>query len=203
MQATALVHEAQFAGAGRFSARSESPAAAMRIDQLIAELALASLHTSAAGLGDPTSWTDAMQARPKRYRRVGFGTSRACRIARSGRSRTVFDRRAMRLSPHFDLSETDNALEIRMDAPGLKPADIDIQVSGNVLTLSGERKEEQEERGRTFHRVERRSGSFSRSVMLPCTVQEDKIEAKYADGVLAVVLPKTEAARSRKIKVQS
>ena len=106
----------------------------------------------------------------------------------------------MRLSPHFDLSETDNALEIRMDAPGLKPADIDIQVSGNVLTISGERKEE---KGRMFHRVERRSGSFSRSVMLPCAVQEDQIEAKYADGVLAVVLPKTEAAKSRKVKVQS
>jgi len=109
----------------------------------------------------------------------------------------------MRLSPHFDLSETDNALEIRMDAPGIKPADIDIQVSGNALTICGERKEEKEEKGRTFHRVERRSGSFSRSIMLPCSVQEDKIEAKYADGILAIVLPKTEAARSRKIKVQS
>ena len=108
----------------------------------------------------------------------------------------------MQFSPHFDLSETDNALAIRMDVPGIKPADIDIQVSGNMLTISGERKEEKEEKGRTFHRVERRSGSFSRSVMLPCAVQEDKIEAKYADGVLVVSLPKTEEAKTRKIKVQ-
>ena len=109
----------------------------------------------------------------------------------------------LRFSPHLDLSETDNALEVRMDVPGIKPADIDIQVSGNMLTISGERKEEKEEKGRTFHRLERRSGCFSRSVLLPCAVQEDKIEARYAEGVLTIALHKTEQARTKKIKVQA
>jgi len=108
-----------------------------------------------------------------------------------------------RISPRFDLAETGEAMEARMDVPGMKPEDIDIQVSGNMLTISGERKEEKEEKGEKRHRVERRWGSFSRCVMLPCAVQEDKIDAKYADGVLTITLPKTEEAKSRKIKVKT
>jgi HSP20 family protein len=108
-----------------------------------------------------------------------------------------------RISPNLDLSETDEALDVRMDVPGLKPADIDIKVSGNLLTISGERAEKREEKGRTFHRVERRTGSFSRSVTLPCTVREDQIEATYKDGVLNIRLPKTDEAVTRKITVKS
>jgi len=105
--------------------------------------------------------------------------------------------------PSLDLSETDQAVDVRMDVPGMKPDDIDIQVNGNLLTVSGENKEEKEEKGRSFHRIERRCGSFSRSVTLPCAVKEDKIDAKYLDGVLTISMPKSEEAKSRKIKVKS
>lgn len=74
-----------------------------------------------------------------------------------------------------------------MDLPGIKSKDIDIQLNDNYLTISGQRaeeKEEKEERGRTYHRAERHSGSFSRSVTLPCEVGEDKVTAEFKDGVL-------------------
>lgn len=111
--------------------------------------------------------------------------------------------RAGQLAPSIDLSETDQALEARMDIPGMKPEQFDIQVNGNLLTVSGERKEEKEEKGRTYLRTERRVGAFSRTITLPCTVKEDKIDAQYKDGVLAISMPKTEEAKSRKIKVKS
>jgi len=107
------------------------------------------------------------------------------------------------IAPNIDVSETDHAVEVRMDLPGIKPEEIDIQLSNNLLTVSGERKEEKEEKGKTFHRVERRMGSFSRSVLLPCCVQETKVDAKYQNGVLSISLPKTEEAKSHKIKVKS
>jgi HSP20 family protein len=108
-----------------------------------------------------------------------------------------------RMLPSLDLSETPNTIELRMDVPGIKAEEIDIQLANGVLTISGERKEEKEEKGKTFHHVERHYGSFSRSVTLPSTVAEDKVDAQYHDGVLTVALQKTEEAKSRKIKVKS
>jgi HSP20 family protein len=104
--------------------------------------------------------------------------------------------------PELDMSETETAIEVRMDVPGVTAKDIDIQINGNVLTVSGERKEEKEEKGKTFHRIERRSGSFSRSVTLPCTVLESQVAAEYHDGVLTVKLPKSEESKAHKIKVK-
>jgi HSP20 family protein len=108
----------------------------------------------------------------------------------------------MRLSPLADVSETDACVEVSMDLPGVNPDEIDIRLAGNVLTVRGERKEEKEEKGREFHRVERRRGSFSRSITLPCAVVEDEVAAEYKDGVLTMSLPKCEEAKSRKIKVK-
>lgn len=105
-------------------------------------------------------------------------------------------------APSVDLSETDNSVEVKIDLPGIKASEIDIQVNGNLLTISGERKEEKEEKGKTFHRVERRFGSFSRSVTLPCAVQEAEAAAECRDGVLTVTLPKAEEAKTHKIKVK-
>ncbi len=110
---------------------------------------------------------------------------------------------AGRMMPAVDLSETANALEARVDLPGVKPKEIDIQVSGNLLTISGEKKEEKEEKGKTFHRVERHSGSFSRTMTLPCAVNEDEVAAEYRDGVLTITLPKCEQAKSRKITIKT
>ena len=78
------------------------------------------------------------------------------------------------ITPSVDLSETNEALQVKIDVPGLKPEDIDIEVAHNSMRVSGERKEEKEEKGKSFHRVERRSGKFSRTISLPCAVQENK-----------------------------
>lgn len=102
----------------------------------------------------------------------------------------------------LDLSETNNHIEVRMDVPGIKPEEIDVEVSGNLLRITGERKEEQEEKGKTFHRIERRSGSFSRSVTLPCEVEENQVEASCNNGVLTITLPKCESMKAHKINVK-
>jgi HSP20 family protein len=104
--------------------------------------------------------------------------------------------------PAMDLSETADAVQVRMDVPGFTPAEINVQLSSNVLTVSGEHVEEEKTEGKTYHRLERRSGSFSRSVALPAPVDEDKIDAQYRDGVLTVSMPKTQEARSRRIQVK-
>jgi HSP20 family protein len=106
------------------------------------------------------------------------------------------------MAPLLDLSETETAVEVRMDLPGVTAKDIDIQISGNVLTVRGQRQEEKEEKGRAFHRVERSYGSFSRSVTLPCPVAESEVAAEYRDGVLTITLPKTEESKPHKIKVK-
>jgi HSP20 family protein len=105
-------------------------------------------------------------------------------------------------NPSADLAETENAFEIRVDAPGMEAKDFDIEVNGNIATIRGERKEEREEKGKTFHRVERRCGAFSRSLTLPCNVNEDEVAAEYANGVLTVTLPKREDATPKKVSVK-
>lgn len=105
--------------------------------------------------------------------------------------------------PSVDMSETDTAIEIRMDAPGIKPEDIDVQIEGNLLTISGRREEEKEEKGRTWHRVERSMGNFSRTVTLPCSVREENVDAQYCNGVLTIKMPKPEEAKRRKIEIKA
>ncbi|QDU74627.1 Spore protein SP21 [Bremerella volcania] len=107
------------------------------------------------------------------------------------------------LAPPLDVSETDKAISLRIDLPGVSPKEIDIQVSGNQLTVSGERKEQKEEKEETYHRIERRCGRFSRSIMLPCEVQDDKVDASYQDGVLNITLPKTAEATAKHIEVKT
>lgn len=102
-----------------------------------------------------------------------------------------------------DLSETADAYQIRMDVPGIKPDDITVQVTGDTVRVSGERKDEKEEKGKTFHRIERRSGKFSESVTLPGAVKDENVQAEFHDGVLTVTLPKTEASKTRTVKVKA
>ena len=106
-------------------------------------------------------------------------------------------------NPSLDLSETDKEILITMDAPGMKPEEIEIEVSGGTARIHGEHKEEKEEKGRTFHRMERPTGSFARIVELPCDVKEDMVAAEYKDGVLRVTLPKSEAAKPHKVTVKA
>jgi HSP20 family protein len=104
-------------------------------------------------------------------------------------------------APAADLSESNDAIQVRIDVPGMEAKDIDIEVTGNMLHVTGERKEEREEKGKTWHRVERRSGSFSRSIALPCAVRDERAKADYANGVLTVTLPKVEEAKAHKVKI--
>lgn len=107
------------------------------------------------------------------------------------------------MSPSLDIAESDGKVDVTMDIPGMKAEDIDIQIAGNRLTISGERKDEKEEKGngKAYHRIERHVGQFSRTVTLPCEVDESKVEATYQNGVLKIKLPKTDEAKSHKIKV--
>lgn len=105
--------------------------------------------------------------------------------------------------PSMDLSETDKTLEVKMDVPGFKPDEIKVEVRDNTLFVSGEHREEKEEKGKRFHRVERRSGSIERSIALPAPVDKEKVAAVCRDGVLTVTLPKTADASTRKIEVKS
>ena len=103
--------------------------------------------------------------------------------------------------PALDVEETDDALVVRAELPGLRPEDFAVETTADRLILRGEKGEEREERGRGFHRLERRYGAFLRSVALPCEIDRDRATASYRDGVLRVTLPKTEAAKARRIKI--
>ena len=111
------------------------------------------------------------------------------------------DQQLSAILPSVDLSETNDAVQIRMDVPGMKPEEIDIEVSGNTIRIRGEHREEKEEKGKTYQRLERRQGSFARSFTLPAAVKEGKVTADYQNGVLSIVLPKTEESKTQKVKI--
>jgi HSP20 family protein len=100
--------------------------------------------------------------------------------------------------PAIDFSETGKEYVVRMEVPGVTRDDLDVNLDGNLLTLSGKRELHKQEKGEDFLWEEREEGRFIRTLRLPGAVQEGKIDAAYADGVLTVKLPKAEpAARSR------
>lgn len=105
--------------------------------------------------------------------------------------------------PDLEFAETEKEFTIRAEMPGLNPEDIDIRVTGNVLTLSGEKKEETEEKKRGTFLSERRYGSFVRSIELPAGVKPESIQAEYDKGVLTLKIAKGEGAGSRRIPVNS
>ena len=89
------------------------------------------------------------------------------------------------------------------ELPGMDPKDIDVAVNGNVLSLRGERKKEDEEKGENFHRIERSYGAFARSIRLPVEVDANKVKASYKDGVLNISLPKAKETSTKKIEVKA
>lgn len=105
-------------------------------------------------------------------------------------------------TPSLDVSETKNNIVVKAEAPGVDPKDIDISLTGDVLTIKGEKKQEKEEKDQNYHRVERSYGVFERSVRLPQEVQSDKIEASYKNGILKITLPKSEEANKKEIKIK-
>lgn len=103
---------------------------------------------------------------------------------------------------NIDVCETENDLTITADLPGLEEKDIKVEVNNNILLISGEKKIDHEEKGKNFHRVERSSGFFSRSVQLPLSIDENNIEAKFKNGVLIITLPKSLEAQSKAKKIE-
>ena len=104
--------------------------------------------------------------------------------------------------PAIDIAEQENQYVVKAEVPGCKPEDVEISLSGNVLTISGEKKEEQEKKEKGYYHVERSYGSFRRDLTLAAEVDTAKIQAECKDGVLTITLPKSEKAKPTKIKVK-
>lgn len=102
-----------------------------------------------------------------------------------------------------DLFENGDEVVLKASLPGVKPEDIDIQVTGDHLTLKAESKDETEEKGQNWYRRERRSGTFVRQFQLPTEVDSAKANASFEDGVLRLTLPKAETVKPKTIKVEA
>lgn len=106
--------------------------------------------------------------------------------------------------PVVDVHETADELVLHAELPGMAPEDVDVSVENGVLTISGEKKQEfaQGEEEADYHLVERRYGRFERRFSLPRTVDAEKVDAEFSNGVLTVSLPKSEKAKPRKIEIK-
>jgi HSP20 family protein len=105
--------------------------------------------------------------------------------------------------PSMDMYQTERDVIVRVTLPGLKPEDIDIKVTGEVLNIRGEIKQEEEVEKATYHLRERRYGSFTRSVTLPVNVVADKAKAEFENGILNLTLPKAEEVLPKVIEVKA
>ncbi len=109
-----------------------------------------------------------------------------------------------KLSPAVDIEEEKDKYLLKADIPGMKQDDIKVEVDDGVLKISGERKYEkkEEDKDKKYHYYERSYGAFERRFVLPSDVDTEKIDAKYENGVLEIVIPKTESKRPKEIKVK-
>jgi len=103
----------------------------------------------------------------------------------------------------IDMYQTDNDVIVKASLPGVKPEEVDISVTDDLLTIKAERKEEKEVKGRDYIRKENRYGMVSRSITLPVPIQSDKAEATFESGVLSLKLPKAEKVKPKQIKIQA
>lgn len=104
-------------------------------------------------------------------------------------------------SPSVDIYETENALVLAAEVPGIDEKDIEIKIEDNTLSLKGERKFEKETKEENYHRIERAYGSFFRSFTLPHYIDQDKIKAEHENGVLKITMPKKPELKPRKVKI--
>lgn len=104
--------------------------------------------------------------------------------------------------PALDVRETDKALIVEAELPGLKPNEFEVKVEEGVLSIRAERKEEKDEKTKTVHRIERHYGVMERKLALPTNVEAEKVEATYRDGVLTVTLPKKAGAMAKTVPVK-
>ena len=106
------------------------------------------------------------------------------------------------MSPAVDVEETPEGYVFRADLPGVSSKDVKVTVSGDTLTLRGERKRDEHKTEGSLHRIERSYGSFERTFTLGTPVRTDQVKAAYRDGVLEIRVPKADEARAREIEVQ-
>ena len=104
--------------------------------------------------------------------------------------------------PAVDVTEEKNQVIVKVDVPGLKREDISLSAEGSVLTVLGERKSQEEEKDKHYHRCERSYGRFERSVDIGSIIDQSKVRAKYRDGVLNITIPKTKDAQKKQIPIE-
>jgi len=117
-------------------------------------------------------------------------------------NRGLFNANETQISPRLNVEENENAWVISAELPGVDKNDVKVNYQDNVLTISGEKKFEKEDKNKNYHRVERSYGKFSRSLNINSAVVADKIDASYKDGVLNILLPKAEEAKPKLIDVK-
>ncbi len=105
-------------------------------------------------------------------------------------------------TPSVDISETEGEYQIKAEIPDVKKEDVKVTLEDGVLTIQGQRKQEREEKGTKYHRIERSYGSFARTFSLPDVIEVDKVKAEFKDGVLNLRLPKSEKAKPKAIEVK-
>jgi HSP20 family protein len=105
--------------------------------------------------------------------------------------------------PSIDISETDGSVMVKAEMPGMEAKDIDIDITGDVLTLRGEKKVEEEKKEERYYCRERHYGSFQRSFRLPAGVHSDKVDAKFKNGVLTIDIPKSEESKHQRIEIKT
>jgi HSP20 family protein len=106
-------------------------------------------------------------------------------------------------NPSIDVSESERDFVVKAEVPGVNPEDIEVSIDNNNLIISGEKRQEQEEKDRNYYRLERSYGSFRRSFALPADVDVDRIKASSKDGVISVVIPKSGDKKSKKVKIDA
>ncbi len=105
-------------------------------------------------------------------------------------------------SPIIDIEEDNGSFSVQAEIPGMKKEDIKISVRGNLLSIYGERQQESTTKNKTFHRIERSYGKFSRIITLPADVDPEKVKAVYKDGILTITLPKLDVTKHKEIDVE-
>ena len=106
-------------------------------------------------------------------------------------------------APAIDMYQTDNEVVVEASIPGLRTEDVQINITGDVLTLKGEMKQEEERKDKAWHIREHRFGSFERSVALPTAVKADKAEAVFENGILTITLPKADEVKPKTINIKA
>jgi len=102
----------------------------------------------------------------------------------------------------IDIYQTDEDVVVKASVPGIKPEEVDVTITGDTLTLKGETKTEEEVKKENYFRKERSYGAFSRSILLPSSLQTDKAEATFENGVLTLTIPKAEESKPKQIKIK-